>query len=146
MPWPHLPKRVHYALKALACLAGAQTPLRASELAECSEIPPAQAAKILYLLTWGGFVRSRRGSKGGFWLRVPPHRIRVQEVMEFFHPPVDDRGEESSDPILRVWRETAASSHGAFERLTLADLLSEDKAPVAFRGLVNPENNWPFCP
>ncbi|MFQ5928049.1 MAG: Rrf2 family transcriptional regulator, partial [Terriglobia bacterium] len=61
----------------------------ARELARCAEIPPAQAAKILYLLTWAGFVSSRRGFKGGFWLRVPARHIRVKDVMEFFHPPVE---------------------------------------------------------
>lgn len=146
MRWSHLPVRVHYALKSLCCLARAQGPVRAHELAECAGIPPAQAAKILYLLTWGGFVCSRRGSKGGFWLRRPPHRIRVRDVMEFFHPPASRRGKDSDDPILQAWQETAASSQQSFEQLTLAELVGERPAGQFFKGLAEHEDRWPFCP
>lgn len=146
MAWPHLPKRVHYALKGLCCLAQAEGPVRAHELARRAGIPPAQAAKILYLLTWGGFVSSRRGSSGGFWLRLPAHSIRVRDVMAFFHPPAHYGGRESNDPVLQVWQETAASSHRTFEQLTLADLTGQGKVAHPFRGLTSEEGDWPFSP
>ena len=145
MPCPPLSKRVHDALKGLCCLARAHRPVRAHEVAQCAGIPPAQAAKMLYLLTWKGFLGSRRGSKGGFWLRVPADRIRVRDVVEFFHPPVDRRVDRR-DPVLRVWRETAGSSHQAFEQLTLADLLAGGKAAQPLRALLSPEGDWPLCP
>ena len=142
MVWPALPKRVQYALQALTCLARAQSPVRAHELAECAGIPPTQAAKILYLLTWGGFVSSRRGSQGGFWLRIPADSIRVRDVTEFFHPPRDGKDKPSDDPILQLWHELAASSYRTFEELTLAELMA-GRPP---QPLLGPEDNWPFCP
>ncbi|MFQ5926384.1 MAG: RrF2 family transcriptional regulator [Terriglobia bacterium] len=146
MPWLRLPKRVHYALKSLCWLARAEKPVRAHELAHRLTIPPAEAAKVLYLLTWAGFVSSRRGSKGGFWLRLPAHNIRVEDVIAFFHPPADHGGKDSNDPVLQVWQDTAAPSHRAFAQLTLADLLEERKTPHPFRGLASPEGDWAFCP
>ncbi len=144
MAWPPLPKRVHYALKGLCCLAGAQRPIRARELARCARIPPAQAAKILYLMTWKGFVASRRGSQGGFWLRVPPERIRVRDVMNFFLPPTERARGESRDPIQALWDETTGMTRQTFERLSLADLVENGRAARAFKCLTGDEGNWRF--
>lgn len=144
MPYPLLPKRVLHALKVLSCLARAHGPTRARELAACTEIPPAEAAKILYLLTWRGLVSSRRGSKGGFWLRVPSHRIRVRDVMEFFHPPVDHRRKESNDRILQIWQQTAAPGTRTFEELTLADLIQEGSAANCLKFAGSKERDWRY--
>ncbi|HEV2493757.1 MAG TPA: Rrf2 family transcriptional regulator [Terriglobia bacterium] len=122
MAWPELPKRALYALKSLCFLATAEGPVCAREVARCTGIPPAETAKILYLLAWGGFVSSRRGSKGGFWLRRTPRRIRIGDVVEFLSSPSDRSDERSNDPVLRIWRQTAASSNEAFNRVSLEEL------------------------
>jgi DNA-binding IscR family transcriptional regulator len=85
----------------------------------------------LYLLAWGGFVSSRRGSKGGFWLRRAPGRIRIGEVVKFLSSPVDLSHELSNDPVLRVWRKTAASSYEAFKRLSVGDLATQFSGSAA---------------
>lgn len=119
--FPPLPKRVHSALKILIGLADAQGPRRSRELSARAGIPASEAAKILYILTWRGLVSSRRGSTGGFWLRVPPDRIRVRDVLEFLCAPAE-RGTKGGDPVLEAWRQTVERSGRAFERLTLAAL------------------------
>jgi len=124
MPLTAVAKRLHYALKALCCLAQARQPVRAQQVARCSRIPPAQAAKILYLLTWAGFVSSRRGSKGGFWLRRSPEQILIRDVAKFLLPPANRPQERYADPVLKAWSETAGASHQAFEGFTLTDLLN----------------------
>lgn len=139
-----LPRRVHYALKILCCLAGASAPLRAREVARCTEIPPAQAAKVLYMLTWAGFVHSRRGSKGGFWLRKAADQIGIHDVIKFLLPPSDEARKHLKDPVLRVWQETAAPTHEAFERLTLADLVKEGDAAQVLKCVPSPEGFWRF--
>ena len=68
MHWPELPNRVRESLMTLLCLAGAKEPMLARDIASHAGLPPAQTAKVLQLLTWAGFIKSRRGSKGGFWL------------------------------------------------------------------------------
>ncbi len=141
MPWPSLPQRVHAALKGLCCLARTQGPVRAQELARCAGIPPAQAAKILYLLTWGGFVSSRRGSKGGFWLRIPSHRIRVQAVVDFFQPPDDRERKDSKDPVLKALQKAASPSRRAFQELTLADLVGDSRQSQSPKEITH---NWCF--
>jgi len=70
-------------------------------------------------------VSSRRGSKGGFWLRKPPSRIRIGEVVRFFSSPWDLSSKGSNDPVLRIWRQTVASGHEAFNRFSLENLVKE---------------------
>ena len=126
MTWLELPKRVHYALKSLYCLASAQRPVCAREVARRTGIPPAEAAKILYLLTWGRFVSSRRGSNGGFWLRKHPGQIRIGDVVKFLHP--GDPISKCSDPVLQIWQKTETQSQAAFNRFTLEDVMKQRSA------------------
>jgi len=123
--WPDLPKRLHHSLRILCCLAQRPGPRRAKELAHCTGVPPAETAKLLYLLAWGGFVASRRGSKGGFWLRRSPKRIRVRELIDFFHRPEDSPDGADKDPVARLWQQATALSTRFFERHTVADLVRE---------------------
>jgi Rrf2 family transcriptional regulator, iron-sulfur cluster assembly transcription factor len=139
--WLVLPTRVHYALQGLCHLARHPGPVRARELAREEKIPAAQAAKLLYLLTWGGFVRSRRGLNGGFWLERPPESIRVREVIAFFHPPAN-RSAKSRDAVCRVWNDTVAVSRSAFEQLTIADLVSKNKSLPAVRRASRAAGQW----
>lgn len=126
--WPELPKRLHHSLRILCCLAQSSGPRRARELAYCTGVPPAEAAKLLYLLAWGGFVASRRGSKGGFWLLRSPNRVRVRELIDFFHrpeAPAAAGADKDKDPVARLWQQATALSKQSFERHTLADLVRE---------------------
>ncbi|MFQ5817782.1 MAG: hypothetical protein ACE5H2_07495, partial [Terriglobia bacterium] len=94
-----------------------------------------------------GFLSSRRGSKGGFWLRVPAQRLRVKEVVEFFHPPAEgDRHEQDlNDPILQFWQQVTTSTGRAFETLTLADLLRE-RGPAQSTVGLDSEDAYPSSP
>lgn len=123
--WPELPKQLHYALKTLCCLAPAEGPRRAREVARGTGIPPAEAEKILHLLVWGGFISSRRGAKGGFWLRRPPGRIRIGDVVKFLSSPLNAADKRRRDVVSRLWHQTADSSYEAFNRLSLEDLVKE---------------------
>jgi Rrf2 family transcriptional regulator, iron-sulfur cluster assembly transcription factor len=139
--WLALPTRVHYALQGLCYLACHAGPVHARDLARDEKIPAAQAAKLLYLLTWAGLVRSRRGSRGGFWLERPPESIRVREVLEFFHPPAARAG-KAPDSIFRVWNDTVALSRRSFERLTIADLVAKNKSLPAARRSLRAAGEW----
>ena len=121
MPWPDLPKRVHSSLKILCSLAKAGRPLQAGRIAHLQHIPPARAAKILQLLTWAGFVRSRRGMNGGYWLEVPADRIRIGDVLTFFDSRSPAR-KPKSDDITKALRKVTDSVRKTFEQLTIASL------------------------
>jgi Rrf2 family protein len=117
------PRRIHDALLALCGLARVPGPLRAREVAQGVGLPPAQVAKILSQLTWGGFVSSRRGGNGGFWLRNSAEHTRVGDVMAFFER-LMDHSSECHDPIARVWCEMTVAGRRVIEQLTLAELMA----------------------
>ena len=115
-----LPPRVYESLKTLCCLAAANRPLQAHEVAAAASLPPAQTAKILQQMTWAGFVESRRGTKGGFWLQRPAASIRVTDVADFFSRPVQVRRHE--DPVLRALAPASEKCRKEFGRITIAAL------------------------
>jgi Rrf2 family protein len=114
-----LPPRIYESLKMLCCLAVAKRPLLANEIAIATEIPAAQAPKVLQQLRWAGFVGSRRGPTGGFWLVRPPQRIRVIDVYSFFAP---QNRKQKPDPILQSLGRVTAPCEQEVARITVADL------------------------
>ncbi len=123
-----LPPRIYEALKTLCCLAAAKKPLQAHEVAAATNLPPSQTAKVLQQMTWAGFVESRRGTKGGFWLVKPAGRIRVADIVAFFTHPAPS--EEQKDPIVQALVRATASCRKEFSRVTVADLASLSSCKV----------------
>ena len=117
---PELPPRIYESLKTLCCLAGSEKPLQAHEVAAATNLPPAQTAKILQQMAWAGFVESRRGTKGGFWLVKPAARIHLAEVVAFFAHPVQVN--QRKDPMLRALARATSQCRKEFSRITIADL------------------------
>lgn len=120
---PSMPKMAEHAIKVLICLALAPGRfLSAGAIAQCVRLRTTQTAEVLHLLTWRGFTRSRRGSSGGYALRVKAEEIAVSEVMELFHPIRDPDVEPASDPLLQVWSEVADKYQQAWGQRTIAEL------------------------
>jgi Rrf2 family protein len=121
MSWPGFPKRLQSALKALSCLAESDQALQSQVIAERIAVPKAETAKILQFLVWGGFITSRRGTKGGFHLAVKPENITMGEVIDFFiarHPVEMDKG----SPVMQALAKSVAPCQKAFARLTLTEV------------------------
>jgi Rrf2 family protein len=123
MIWSSLPKRVHSALRCLCCLAEAGTSLQAHQIAEHTGIGKAETAKILQLLCWAGFVHSKRGTKGGFWLNGTADQINAGNIITFFlaHHPEETNNE---DPVSRAIEMSSARCQKVLEHLTLADIIA----------------------
>lgn len=121
MAWPDLPKQVHQSLKVLCSLAKASRSLKAEELARLEEIPPTQAAKVLEHLTRAGFLQSRRGVKGGYWLGVSADHIRIGDVLASFGPRGRAR-KPKSNGVAKALRKVTEPARKAFEHLTIADI------------------------
>jgi DNA-binding IscR family transcriptional regulator len=116
-----LPPRLYESLKALCCLANASGPLQAQAVASAAHLPPAQTAKILQLMTWAGFVESRRGTHGGFWLVRQADHIRVTDVADFFAHHTQEHRPQTRYELEGLKRATARC-HKEFARVTVADL------------------------
>lgn len=122
MTWPGFPKRLQSALKALCCLAQAGTEMQAPAVAEQIDVPKSETAKILQLLVWGGFVSSRRGSKGGFRLAMLAEKITMGEVITFFmarHPKQPER----PSPVMLALEDSMADAQEKFAKKTLAEII-----------------------
>jgi DNA-binding IscR family transcriptional regulator len=117
-----LPPRIYESLKTLCCLANAVGPLQAHEIASAAELPPAQTAKILQLMTWAGFIESRRGTKGGYWLVTPAQTIRVTDVADFFTHHIQGDLRQERDPLLKALARATARCRKEFAQITVADL------------------------
>jgi len=117
-----LPPRIYESLKTLCCLANAAGALQAHEIAAAANLPPAQTAKILQLMAWAGFVESRRGTNGGYWLVTPAERIRVTDVADFFTHHAQGDLRQERDPLLKALARAAARCRKEFAQITVADL------------------------
>ncbi len=138
MIWPGFPRRLQSALKGLCCLARSGSAMHSQEIADRIGVSKAETAKVLQLLAWGGFLTSRRGTKGGFQLAVGADQITTGQVIDFFASKYE--AEPDGDcPVMRALRETTAPCHEAFGRLTLRDiakLKGSDKVQKSTRRVI----------
>jgi len=119
--WVEFPKRLRTALKALSVLAAQNEAMLSQDIAVEIDVTRAETAKVMQLLVWGGFVTSRRGSKGGFHLAAPPDRITTGAVIRFFmarHPVERD----DTSRVMKVLKKTGAPCQESFSRLSIADI------------------------
>jgi Rrf2 family protein len=109
-----------YALKAILQLAlnhdSEGGVMSITEIARLGDMPVKFLEQILLALKRGGFVKSRRGVKGGFILAKPPAEIKVGDVIRFIEGPIEpiaciEKGtykgcKETSACIFRdLWKE-----------------------------------------
>ncbi len=80
-----------YALKTLLELALNYNKgvLSITELAKRCDIPDKFLEQVLLTLKKGGFVDSKRGINGGYFLASSPERITVGEAVRFIEGPVE---------------------------------------------------------
>lgn len=132
-----------YALKALFELAlkhekEGDGVTSITEIAKLGDMPTKFLEQILLTLRKGGFVKSKRGIRGGFSLARPAKDITVGEVIRFIEGPIEpiscveeERYKGCKDVtscIFRgVWREVAAATSKIVDHLTFADLISRYK-------------------
>jgi Rrf2 family protein len=130
--------KCQYALRALFALARREREgwSNVTEIAEEQAIPPRFLENILRQLRQGGFVDSRRGQGGGFFLARPARDIRVGEVIRFIEGPMHPTGwaaEPSAGrprghgPFERLWNEAQKALEAVYDSSTLRDLAEEDR-------------------
>jgi Rrf2 family protein len=120
-----------YALRAvfdLACQEGSQ-PVKIHDIAARQNIPQKFLELILAQLKQGGFLGSRRGSEGGYFLAKPADAITVGDVLHHIEGPVSPHRQHqrsslpTDSPFPEFWDEVERALSGVIDRTTFADMV-----------------------
>ncbi len=133
-----------YALRAVFDLAGrgGSDPVKIAEIAARQRIPQKFLELILSQLRQGGFLGSRRGADGGYFLARPPRNITVGDVLRHIDGPISparkrQRGDLPPDsPFPDLWQEVEralSGVSGVIDKTTFADLVGRWKEKNARR-------------
>jgi Rrf2 family protein len=135
-----LSTKTRYGVRAVFDIAfhNAGGPTQAKEIARREEIPLRYLEQIFQDLKRAGLVDSKRGPRGGYYLRRPPGDIRLGDVVRALQGPIeeifapDDEGDqERARPAAAsarsvtstLWKELAGQVSGWFDGVSVADLV-----------------------
>jgi len=130
-----------YALKTILDLAlhynqGVST---IHDLAKRADIPIKFLEQVLLVLKQGGFVDSKRGVNGGYFLARPPGQIKIGEVVRFIDGPIEPIPCASRDSVYKgcadihkcafknIWVEVTKSICKIIDNVSFEDLCREIK-------------------
>ena len=132
-----LSTRTRYAVRAIIELAqnDSNRPLQLKIIAQRQDISVKYLEQLMAILRSAGFVRSIRGSKGGYVLARAPNQIKLNEVLHRLEGTVttvecvenEDYCSRSADCAARyLWMQVEQAIEKVMEAITLQDLV--DKA------------------
>lgn len=108
------------------------------DLAKRADIPVKFLEQVLLDLKSGGFVESRRGKIGGYYLAKPPSQIKLGDVIRFIDGPTEPiacvknqyKGcEDIYKCVFRnIWQEVAQATSNIIDNITFEDLVNKVKA------------------
>lgn len=125
-----------YSLKAILDLALHYNKgvLSIQELAKKGDIPVKFLEQILLTLKKGGFVGSKRGIDGGYFLARPPESITVGEVIRFIEGPIEPVACANKDNYAKckdfpycvfkdIWSNVYTATSLVVDTITFAELV-----------------------
>jgi len=129
-----LSTRTRYAVRAIIELAqnGSNKPLQLKIIAQRQDISVKYLEQLMAVLRSGGFVRSIRGSKGGYMLSKAPDQINLNDVIHRLEGPVatvecvkdEDYCMRSADCAARsLWMQVERAIEKVLQSVTLQDLV-----------------------
>jgi len=130
-----------YALKAILDLSlyYKQGVVTIHDLARRADVPVKFLEQVLLDLKKGGFVGSRRGINGGYFLSRNPKEIKLGEVIRFIDGPIEPIGCAALDNNYKgcadlyrcafrgVWLKVTKLISGVVDNTTFYDIVSEIK-------------------
>lgn len=135
-----LTKKGEYALRALIGLGLAypEGMRQIQDLGREEEIPRKFLEQILLLLRNAGYIQSKRGVNGGYFLRRAPQEVSLGEIIRLIDGPLSPVDCVSQSRPVRCPKEVACSIRGVLldverataailDRVTLADLCQRTK-------------------
>ena len=133
-----LSKKTKYGIKALTFLAKQEnkTPVQIATISKCENISLKFLESILLTLRKNGFLGSKKGKGGGYYLLKEPMDIKMTEIMRVLEGPIamvpcvslnfyekcDDCPDENLCAIHNLMAEVRDSTLNIFRNTTLADL------------------------
>jgi len=134
-----LSKKTKYGLKALTFLASQpnSTPIQIAEIAKQENISQKFLESILLTLRRNGFLGSKKGKGGGYYLIKKPDEILMTEVMRVLEGPIsmvpcvslnfyekcDDCPDEKRCSVHKLMLKVRDANLEVYRNNTLADLL-----------------------
>lgn len=133
-----LSTRTRYGIRAMLELAGkyGEGPLQIKVIANRQDISIKYLEQLMAMLRSGGFVRSIRGSKGGYILSKVPAQIKLDELFTCLEGPVvtvecvedENYCARAADCVTRqVWAQMQAAMMKVLQSMTLQDLVNRTK-------------------
>ena len=129
-----------YALKAMLDLAlhyeqGGVVTIH--DLAKRADIPIKFLEQVLLDLKRGGFVESRRGKIGGYYLAKPPASIKVGEIIRYIDGPTEpiactEKEYAGCKDIYKcvfrsIWQDVAKATSEIVDNITFENLVNRIK-------------------
>jgi Rrf2 family protein len=119
-------------------------PLHGRQISEAQEIPQRFLEQILLLLKRAGYLKSRKGQKGGYVLAKPPDKINVAEVIRVMDGPLapidcvsvmahETCPMERTCGLRWLWKDVRDAVAEILERTTFADLVRKSRLAAAER-------------
>jgi Rrf2 family transcriptional regulator, cysteine metabolism repressor len=134
-------QKCQYAIRATFELAKrhGHGPVKISEIAEAQAIPPRFLEVILNQLKQAGFVQSRRGAEGGYYLARQCSDITVGEIIQFIEGPIvpiacmtDKDGFQCAlhgkCVFMGMWQRVAKASSDVYDHTTFQDLIDDERS------------------
>ncbi len=132
--------KTDYSLKIILYLSGMYPDGSAQikRIAESQDIPRKFLEQVLLLLKKGGFVLSKQGPKGGYFLARAPGEILIGDVVRFVEGPIHPISciapglEEScsfaSVCVFRdIWMDVETAISEVIDNINFRDLLEREK-------------------
>ena len=135
-----LSKKTKYGLKALAFLASkdARQPVQIAEIASHENIPQKFLESILLSLRKTGFLGSKKGKGGGYYLIKDPEDIPMTSVIRVLEGPIamvpcvslnfyekcDDCPDENTCVVHKLMIQVRDSALSVYRKNTLADIIA----------------------
>jgi len=120
-------------------------PIHSREISKAQEIPQNFLEQILLLLKRAGYLKSRKGQRGGYVLAKPPDQITVAEVIRVMDGPLapidcvsvmahETCPMEGTCGLRWLWKDVRDAVAEILEKTTFADLVSRGKPAAGVNG------------
>ena len=132
-------QKCQYAIRAVFELSRrfGQGPVKISRIAETQAIPLRFLQVILSQLKRAGFVESRRGSEGGYFLSGQPDKVTVGDIVQFIEGPLVPVACMTSSKAAAecslhgrcvftgMWQRAAKAMSDVYDRTSFQDLVDD---------------------